>query len=108
MAGRSAWRCKVIADNMLRRCRPPPTPCFRWRCGGGRSRPPALAGGVANWQSGQANGLECVLLPRNCPLVNCPNEKMSAKPITRERYTDTNVSETDSCGCDCRPAECRQ
>src|SRR5439155_5827847 len=31
---------------------------------GDRSRPPALAGGVANWQSGQANGLECVLLPR--------------------------------------------
>src|SRR6266404_6585365 len=45
MAGSSAWRCKVIADNMLRRCRPPPTPCFRWRCGGDRSRPPALAGG---------------------------------------------------------------
>ena len=35
MAGRSAWRCKVIVDNALRRCRPPPIPCFRWRCGGG-------------------------------------------------------------------------
>ena len=48
---------------------------------GDRSRPPALAGGVANWQSGQANGLECVLLPRNCPLVNSPNETMSAKTL---------------------------
>src|SRR5260370_21478223 len=45
MAGSWAWRCKVIADNTLRRCRPPPTPCFRWRCGGGRRRPPPLAGG---------------------------------------------------------------
>jgi hypothetical protein len=48
--GRSPWRCKVIADNTLRRCRPPPIPCFRWRCGGR-----AVAGPLhwrAGWQTG--------------------------------------------------------
>ena len=35
IGGQVGWRCKVIANHMLRRCRPPPIPCFRWRCGGG-------------------------------------------------------------------------
>src|SRR6266481_641789 len=37
----------------------------------------------AGWQTGslaRANCLECVLLPRNCPTVNYPNETMSTMP----------------------------
>src|SRR6266481_1044910 len=37
----------------------------------------------AGWQTGslaKANCLECVLLPRNCPLVNYPNETISSYP----------------------------
>src|SRR5206468_8904239 len=79
--GEVDWRCKVIADNMLRRCGPPPIPCFRWRCGG------AVAGPLhwrAGWQTGSLArpiALNAYFCQENCPLVNYPNETMSSLPL---------------------------
>src|SRR5438552_499913 len=77
MAGRSAWRCKVIADNPLRRCRPPPNTMFSmavWR---------GTVAGPLHWRAGWQTGS----LPRLIALdayfcqetvhSNYPNETMS-------------------------------
>src|SRR5260370_21072869 len=58
----------------------PSISCFRWRCGGGRSRPPALAGGGAKLQSCEGNFLLLRLFPRNIPLLNYSNYATSTGP----------------------------